>query len=60
MLAIKIFFLISIWHDDILSPFQLQITASVHERPLRATRATTAAPRRPAEAVREPKTFVAQ
>ena len=38
--------------------FQLQITASVRKRPLRATWATTAAPTWPAEAFHEPTTFV--
>ena len=36
------------------SPFQLQRIASVRERPLRATLATTAVPTLPAAAVREP------
>ena len=37
-----------------LSPFQLQIPASIRERPLRATWATMAAPTLPATAIREP------
>ena len=36
------------------SPFQLQITASIRERPLRATWATIAVPTLPTAAVRGP------
>ena len=39
-------------------PFKLQITASVRERPLRATRAPKAAPTLSAEAVCKRTTFV--
>ena len=41
----------------ILNPFQLQITALVRKRPLRATWATTAAPTLPTAAGRKPTLF---
>ena len=44
-------------HSPFLSPFQLQITASVRELPLLARWAKTAAPTLPAAAVREPMLF---
>ena len=42
----------------LLSPFQLQITASIRERPLQATWRSTAAPTLSTVAVREPTQLV--
>ena len=49
---LDLFFLFYSEQDE--SPFQLQITASIRERPLRGTWATIAAPTMPAAVVQEP------